>query len=111
MLCRLMASSAANWAARGVRPFHKSGVIVMLGVGELVVSVAVFGKGVAGSQAAGGKALPHFADLPQLRAGDDGPGLVYHTHHAVDRGFHLVDHILEYPVRHVALSLLLNALC
>jgi len=44
----------------------------MFCVGELVVGITVLFKGIPGRQAGNSKAFPHFADLPQLGAGDDG---------------------------------------
>ena len=72
----------------------------MFCVGELVVGITVLFKGIPGRQAGNSKAFPHFADLPQLGAGDDGSRFVHHAYHAVDRVLHLVDHVLEYPVCH-----------
>ena len=84
----------------GIVAFHKHSIIVMFCVGELVVGITVLFKGIPGRQAGNSKAFPHFADLPQLGAGDDGSRFVHHAYHAVDRVLHLVDHVLEYPVCH-----------
>ena len=51
-----------------VGALHEHGIIVMLGVGELLVSIAVAHKAVACGQTLGHIALAHFADQVQLRA-------------------------------------------
>ena len=98
MLCRLIASTAANWAGGLVRALYKHGVIVVLGAGKLLVTVTAPGKAVLTGHALGHKVLLHLAIKFSSRAGDDGAGLIHHTDHTVDRVLHLVDHALKYSV-------------
>ena len=72
----------------------------MLGVGELVVRVAVQDKGLPRSLAYGSHAVAHLADLPQLRAGNDGTGLIYNTDNTVHSVLHLIYYVLEHTVCH-----------
>ena len=57
-------------------------------------------QSIPGSLTHGCNALTHFADLPQFRAGNDGAGLINDADNTIHCVFHLVDHILEYPVCH-----------
>ena len=72
----------------------------MLGVGELMVGIAIAHKGIAGRLADGSYALAHLTDLPQFGAGNHGACLVDNADNAVHCVLHLVHHILEYPVSH-----------
>ena len=91
-----------------VRALYKHGVIVVLGAGKLLVTVTAPGKAVLTGHALGHKVLLHLADQIQLRAGDDGAGLIHHTDHTVDRVLHLVDHALKYSVGHKRIPLFLD---
>src|SRR5699024_4495894 len=85
-------------AGRLVHALYEHRIIVVLGVGKLLIAVTAPGKAVLTGHALGHKVLLHLADQIQLRAGDDGAGLVHHTDHTVDRVLHLVDHALKYSV-------------
>ena len=84
-----------------VRTLHKGGVIIVLCVGELVVRVAVQGKGLPCGLAHGGHAVTHFPDLPQLRAGNDGAGFIHDTDDAIHSVLHLIHYVLEHTVCHI----------
>lgn len=83
-----------------VGALHEHGIIVMLGVGELLVSIAVAHKAVACGQTLGHIALAHFADQVQLRAGNDSASLIHNADHPIDCVLHLVDHALKYSIGH-----------
>ena len=85
---------------RGVGALHKDSVVIMLGVRELMVGIAIAHKGIAGRLADGSYALAHLADLPQFGAGNHGTCLVDNADNTVHCVLHLVHHILEYPVSH-----------
>ncbi len=87
-------------AGRLVGAFHEHRVIVVLCAGELLVGVTIAHKAVACGQALRHKAVAHFADQVQFRAGNDSAGLIHHADHPVDRIFHLVDHALKYSIGH-----------
>ena len=84
----------------GVGALDKDSIVVVLCVGELVIGIAITHKSIPGSLTHGCNALTHFADLPQFRAGNDGAGLINDADNTIHCVFHLVDHILEYPVCH-----------
>ena len=86
--------------SRGVGALDKDSIVVVLCVGELVIGIAITHKSIPGSLTHGCNALTHFADLPQFRAGNDGAGLINDADNTIHCVFHLVDHILEYPVCH-----------
>jgi len=87
-------------AGRLVGTFHEHRVIVVLCAGELLVGVAIAHKAVPCGQALRHKAVAHFPDQVQFRAGNDSAGLIHHADHPVDRIFHLVDHALKYSIGH-----------
>ena len=90
-----------------VGALHEHGIIVMLGVGELLVSIAVAHKAVACGQTLGHIALAHFADQVQLRAGNDSASLIHNADHPIDCVLHLVDHALKYSIGHKWIPLFL----
>ena len=65
-----------------------------------MIGIAVTDEGIPRRQPGRGKPIPHFSDLAQLRAGNDSAGVIHNTHHTIKCILHLIDHILEYPVRH-----------
>ena len=95
-------------AGRLVHALYEHRIIVVLGVGKLLIAVTAPGKAVLTGHALGHKVLLHLADQIQLRAGDDGAGLIHHTDHTVDRVLHLVDHALKYSVGHKRIPLFLD---
>ena len=79
----------------------------MLGVGELLVSIAVAHKAVACGQTLGHIALAHFANQVQLRAGNDSTSLIHNADDPIDCVLHLVDHALKYSIGHKWIPLFL----
>ena len=80
--------------------FDKDGVVIVLGVGELMVGIPIAHESIPGRLADSGHALAHLTNLSQLRAGNDGAGLINHADDTIHCVLHLVDHVLEYPVCH-----------
>ena len=83
-----------------VSALDKDGVVIVLGVGELMVGIPIAHESIPGRLADSGHALAHLTDLSQLRAGNDGAGLINHADDTIHCVLHLVDHVLEYPVCH-----------
>ena len=90
---------AGELAGGLVGALHIHSVVVVLVGTELMVGAAAALEAVAG-QALGGKAVPHFPDHVQIRAGDDGAGLVHDAHRTANGVLHLVHDALKYSVRH-----------
>ena len=65
-----------------------------------MVGIPIAYESIPGRLADSSHALAHLTDLSQLRAGNDGAGLINHADDTIHCVLHLVDHVLEYPVCH-----------